>query len=976
MNITHLPPVSGDGLQWPLQKTLQNVTKFTPNHSTIIKRLVGVSLITLTSLQVAKSSVDTSSVAREYLIINKTAVSKSLAVPSEIVTVGASALVANAQTPDYQPLAEFYNSTNGSGWTNKAGWLSGSDPCTGNGGIPWAGLGCINGRVTEINLSDNQLSGGIPVGLSALSDLQVLYLNNNRLSGGIPADLGEVTSLMSLGLENNQLNGHIPANLSALKKLRYLSIDNNQLSGIIPSGLSALTDLQFLSLSGNQLSGNIPTELGALTGLRQLSINNNQLSGSIPSGLSALINLQFLSLSDNQLSGAIPVGLGALTDLQYLSLNNNQLAGDIPAGLGALNSLVSLALDNNQLSGSIPVTLSALTNLQFLSLSGNQLSGSIPDGLGALTSLQYLFLYDNQLSGRIPDDLGALTNLLDLLLENNQLSGYIPGSLGALTSLRQLSLSNNQLSGRIPPSLGAITNLQILHLSNNRLSGSIPASLGAITGLQYLYLSDNQLSGSIPVSLGILSDLQVLSLADNQLTGSIPANLGALSGLLDLQLQNNRFRGCYPADLSAFCSVPSKNFSNNIDLPGGGSTDGFAAFCSSGLGSDAFVAQATASTPNACVGGVVSLSANGGNGYGYAWSGPPGSRLSSSESRVVTATLNAAGRASFSVVVSSGGSCSSTATVSVMVNPVPKPTITSLASSYCKNADAITLTGTPTGGQFMVDEQAVAQLDPASLSVGNHTVRYTVSVSGCTGTASSSATVAINPLPTLTPGPDQSVFLGYGSNCAQITATASGGSTVPGGTYSYTWNQVGSSRDSLSGQTVTACPSKTTAYLVRATDAKGCTSVPAQVGVSVQDVRCGPGDQFLTVCHYNVSLCVEQKVAERYLSLGARLGGCGTDNARLPAKGKRSDLLQSLLLTAHLNPIQNAVRLQVRAPQAGLATFEIFDLTGRTRQSHQEELTVGMNQVELRLDTLPTGLYMIRAGDGFNRQAAVRFGKP
>jgi hypothetical protein len=50
--------------------------------------------------------------------------------------------------------------------------------------------------------------------------------------------------------------------------------------------------------------------------------------------------------------------------------------------------------------------------------------------------------------------------------------------------------------------------------------------------------------------------------------------------------------------------------------------------------------------------------------------------------------------------------------------------ITNLSSFYCKNAPAVTLTGTPSGGTFTVDGNPVSVFDPASLSSGMHTVIY------------------------------------------------------------------------------------------------------------------------------------------------------------------------------------------------------------------------------------------------------------
>jgi Leucine rich repeat/Leucine Rich Repeat len=335
-----------------------------------------------------------------------------------------------ASSPDYVSLVDLYNAANGPFWTNSTNWLSGCTPCG------WYGVTCDgNGRVIQLDLGTNQLSGTLPASLSALTSLQTLDLQNNQLSGTIPASLSTLTNLQLLSLTTNQLSGTIPASLSTLTNLQSLVLNENQLSGSIPASLGALTNLQFLFLQNNQLSGSLPASLGTLTNLQDLDVSTNQLSGTIPASLGTLTNLQLLNLSTNQLSGSIPASLGTLTNLQYLFLSTNQLSGTLPASLGALTSLQTLNLSTNQLSGSLPASLSTLTNLQDLDVSTNQLSGTIPASLGTLTSLKFLILNDNQLSGTFPASLGTLTNLEFLLLQNNQLSGCYAASLSALCEI-------------------------------------------------------------------------------------------------------------------------------------------------------------------------------------------------------------------------------------------------------------------------------------------------------------------------------------------------------------------------------------------------------------------------------------------------------------------------------------------------------------------------------------------------------------
>jgi hypothetical protein len=69
-----------------------------------------------------------------------------------------------------QALVALYDSTNGAGWTNNAGWLTDNTPCV------WSGVACDTGHVRSLWLVDNNLSGSIPPELGNLADLQVLNL--------------------------------------------------------------------------------------------------------------------------------------------------------------------------------------------------------------------------------------------------------------------------------------------------------------------------------------------------------------------------------------------------------------------------------------------------------------------------------------------------------------------------------------------------------------------------------------------------------------------------------------------------------------------------------------------------------------------------------------------------------------------------------------------------------------------------------
>lgn len=148
-----------------------------------------------------------------------------------------------------------------------------------------------------LDLSNNSLSGGFPVELTrlpALSSQKVLdsknssylelpvfvapqnasYLQYNQLATLPPA----------LYLSNNNLSGEIPVEIGNMQSIHILDLGHNNFSGNIPSSLSNLANLEKLDLSHNLLSGEIPGSLKSLHFLSSFDVAHNDLQGAIPTG--------------------------------------------------------------------------------------------------------------------------------------------------------------------------------------------------------------------------------------------------------------------------------------------------------------------------------------------------------------------------------------------------------------------------------------------------------------------------------------------------------------------------------------------------------------------------------------------------------------------------------------------------------------------------------------------------------------------
>ena len=262
-------------------------------------------------------------------------------------TVSVSQGQITARQYDSISLVDIYTATAGASWTRK--WTL-SIPMN-----QWYGVELSpDGRITKLDLPENNLSGVLPEAITNLTSLKYCDLHSNALTGAIYTSISQMTQLEFLDLSENSFSGAVPA-LSALTKLLVLDLSFNDFTAL--PALNSLTLLEYLAFCNNQLSGNLPDNLSALVQLGYLDASNNSFSGNIPSTWSSLTRIQILYLYSNSLGGNIPAWLTNFTALAKLALDGNNLDGNIPSGLGSLPNLAELYLSQNRLTGSIPASL-------------------------------------------------------------------------------------------------------------------------------------------------------------------------------------------------------------------------------------------------------------------------------------------------------------------------------------------------------------------------------------------------------------------------------------------------------------------------------------------------------------------------------------------------------------------------------------------------------------------------------------------
>lgn len=444
----------------------------------------------------------------------------------EFCNTGAGACTPTCADNDYIALRALYLNTHGGYWTNNTNWPN------------------------KEFFEDNPV---LPVG----TDISTWY--------GIEVNVdGCVTGL---NLSNNNLSGNLPSNIASLNHLTQLQVFDNQLNGCYESSFTALC---------NQLDANYSSNVAISNGNNfdtdWENFCNNGAGSCNDCGESDYTALRAIYLSTNGDNWSDNTNW---PNAAFFNANPTPPAGiDISSWEGiTLNDegcLSRIYLAFNSLSGTIPPEAGNIKNLTSLSFRSNNLAGTIPSELGNLDKLESLHLGANQLSGIIPSEIGNLFNLQELALYGNELTGPIIPEIVNLLDLTELSLSSNQLTGPIIPEISNLIELRVLGLRDNQFSGDIPAFLGSLPDLFELYLSDNQLTGCYDLNLKSLCSRlfyesnQNYSISDgNNLDASWSDFCGNNQGICPMAL----LQSDYTALSELYLATDGDNWSSNLNWP-------------------------------------------------------------------------------------------------------------------------------------------------------------------------------------------------------------------------------------------------------------------------------------------------------------------------------------------------------------------------------------------------------------------------
>ncbi|WCJ29602.1 Receptor-like protein EIX2 [Euphorbia peplus] len=375
--------------------------------------------------------------------------------------------------------------------------------------------GCVSNVLQSLELDSCELSGHLTDNISYFKDLITFDISQNSISGPIPLSFGEMNSLESVDLGDNRLEGEV-------SDIHFAN----------------LTRLSVFIASGNNISLRVSSNwIPPFHQLQQLDSSSWHIGPQFPKWLRLLKYLTYLDLSNTGISAPVPIWFwDSLSNYEYLNFSHNQMHGsipNIPFVVGDMQGSV-IYLNSNNFRGRVPYFSSNVTRLD---LSNNSFSGSIFHFLCNNTNeekqMEYLNLERNFLHGKIPDCWTSWKYLVGIKLSNNKFSGNIPDSIGTISYLQSLHLRNNNLSGQIPYTIQNCKMLFFLDLSENHLVGNIPTWIGDTFGDMFvLNLSVNKFDGYLPEELCHLVSLHILDLAHNNFSGTIPSCFSNFTGMI------------------------------------------------------------------------------------------------------------------------------------------------------------------------------------------------------------------------------------------------------------------------------------------------------------------------------------------------------------------------------------------------------------------------------------------------------------
>jgi len=459
-------------------------------------------------------------------------------------------------------------------------------------------------NLVELDLSDNELNGGIPTNIFALTSLHELKLDGNQLTGGLPFDLKQLENLELFSASDNKLTGFLSDSFSLLRNIHTLNLRSNSLRGPINDILNSMTSLINLDLS-RQIDSSTEQILSGFSGpvpdfedhknLRRVDLSHNNLSGNIPTNFLQSVlptSFEYANLASNRITGPIPARLNELQEIYLQDNMIDSIPKELCSGLGVLDQFGCDAIlcapgtfnvlgrvqsfdstcqkcpeaqyfgaiscpptDFHSLPVPIPYTpqlpVSPATPVSPVS-SGSSSERDILEQIYKQCGGDNWINNDGWMDTGVDicDWQGVKCDVYDkierVVLKSNNLIGTPPSQIFNLESLTEITLEGNSINFDFTGIENAkkLTTLDLSHTDIESVVG-----IQKSTTIEHLYLSSTNLRGEFPIEILELRELLDLALIFNDISGTIPPQIANLANLEYLAIHDNRLSGYLPSAL-------------------------------------------------------------------------------------------------------------------------------------------------------------------------------------------------------------------------------------------------------------------------------------------------------------------------------------------------------------------------------------------------------------------------------------------
>ena len=304
-------------------------------------------------------------------------------------SLAADAGAQGSAATDRAALLALYEASGGPSWRVRTNWLSG-EPIG-----DWYGVVTDDGgRVRELHLQDNGLTGTLPPEIGNLSRLSHVHFWSNALTGPIPPAFWSLP-LDLVALTGNQVTGKVPPEVGDLADLRWVDLGYTAMTGPLPASMTKLS-LEYLRITGSYLCA--PADDVFQAWLKTIGEFDGETcmpeTGSVGTDRAALVALYHSSDGANWRNNtnwlsARPLGewYGVTTDgtgrVAELDLGWGGLTGTLPPEIGNLSRLRELHFyDNFDLTGPLPPEVGNRRRLESLGLTSTDIYATILEMAG------------------------------------------------------------------------------------------------------------------------------------------------------------------------------------------------------------------------------------------------------------------------------------------------------------------------------------------------------------------------------------------------------------------------------------------------------------------------------------------------------------------------------------------------------------------------------------------------------------------